>query len=308
MVTQAHIDSLREGAQFFPPYTRQEIEDDLLEMLRAGLPDWDSRADTILRRSLPLIAEQVKVWTDTNRSQLLNGMVLFATGVHLDILGLGPPPVLRGIGEADDPYRLRIINASLRRSLGSLGGVEGDTRALNAEITDVLAVVSPNRQDIHTFCVKGVAELLTTEEKAVINTHFLGREAAIAGVVITAVDPTLVPVKIKVSGVFDRNLYAEALVEERIRTSVYAYITEQQRIGNTWYASSLCAASDVRETVNAVGEFRVPMDGIAFTGPDDEGVVRSELTATTSYTQTHLYHCPQDEENVIITLRGIDDA
>ena len=308
MVTRAYINSLLQDAQFFAPYDRAEVERMITDAYVAGLPGWIPGEDVILRRTIPLEAMQWSLWAEMQKAQLFRSLLAFATGRNLDIIGLGPPPVIRRLNEEDDDYRLRIALAHVRLSLGNLRGIEEDSGDLNGLIVNAYAAVSLNRQDVHVYVVKSNAELLTADEKRAINVYFEGRGSKISGVIITAQDPTVIPYKIVVEGVFDRTLYGEALVESRIRNSLYAYIAEQQRIGNTLYYSGLCDAAKVQEAIDTpTVQYRVPTDGMAFTGNDDLGDAATELTAQDNYTRSDLYYCLQDEDNVLITLRGIND-
>lgn len=313
MVTKAYINSLLDGAEFFDPYNPVQVQEAILAAYTTGLPDWIPDEDVILRRVIPLEAEQWVVWSETQKAQLLRSLLAFATGRNLDLIGLGPPPVIRRLREPDDDYRLRIANAHLRLSLGNLVGIEEQVVDLDTEITNAYAAVSLNRQNVNVFNVKANATVLTPEEKAPINTYFEGRGTKIAGVEIEMVDPTVVPFKIRIEGVFDRTLYGESVVEERIRRSVYQFIVDNERIGNTWTNSKLCGAADVPELVDTpTAEYRVPTGftgttTAAFDDADDLGKVAAELTAESGYSRSHLFYCIQDDKNVLITLRGKND-
>lgn len=313
MVSKAYIDSLLEGVEFFDPYNQAQVEEVILAAYTDGLTGWVPSRDNILRRSIPLEAEAWTVWTETQKAQLLRSLLAFATGRNLDLIGLGPPPVIRRLNEPDDDYRLRIANSHRRLSRGTLEGIEEDVIDLDGEIVDAHAVVSLNRQNVHVYNVKANATRLTPEEKAPLNTYFTGRGSVIAGVQVVMQDPTIVPFKIIIAGVFDRGLYGEDVVEQRIRNKVYQFIDDNQFIGNSWEASKLCGAADVAELTNTpTAEYRVPSgydggEASFFRDDSDRGKVAVRLAADDTYTRAHLYHCLKDDDNVIITLRGKND-
>ena len=313
MVTKAYINSLLQDAEFFDPYNQAQVEEAILAAYANGLPGWVPSGDNILRRATPLEAEQWAIWAETQKAQLLRSLLAFATGRNLDLIGLGPPPVVRRLNEPDDDYRLRIANAHTRLSLGNLQGIEEQVIELNTDVTDSYAAVSLNRQNVHVYNVKANATVLTPEEKSVLNTYYMGRGTKIGGVEIEMQDPTIVPFKIVIEGVFDRTLYGEAVVERRIRDSVYQFIIDNERIGNTWVASKLCGAADVAELVNTPkAEYRVPTafagtTTAAFDDDADLGKVVAELTAQSDYNRAHLFYCMRDADNVRITLRGRND-
>lgn len=307
MVTLPFIQSLMTSAQYFPEAERDVIEQDLLSILTNGLPNWDFQADTILRRSLPLQSEGLAVQINTNRAVLLESLLAYATGPQLDVLGLGPPPVLRRSGESDDSYRLRITNAHSLLNLGSLNGIQEQALAFNDEIIDAYAVISPNRQDPRVYTLKADVTQLTPEESMALTTYFAGRSEHIGGVVITVAQPTVKEYRIQVDAQYDTTRYGGPFVEGRIRESLYQFIRSNQLIARTLYTAALCDAAYTVETLNIpTGQFLIPTTGNTFAEDDDGVPATGDLLARHGFAVSDIYHCLQDEENVLITVNPVN--
>ena len=255
MVTRAYLDSLQSRAQFFPPYDHSEIEAELLNALIEALPDWDSRSDTILRRALPAIARVVAVARETDRAQLLRGLVAFAQGPDLDAIGLGPPPVRRNLQEEDEDYRLRIINAHARLNLGSLNGIKEQTFEFNSEITDALVTLAPNRQDVRVYALKGTDQL-TDDEQASLAMSLNADGNAILGVTVTVAEPTIIEVRAAATVTYDPAAVSAETAEADAIAGMTAYINGAL-IGDTLYRNRLTDAAITASAINASAQFEL---------------------------------------------------
>ena len=145
MVTRAYLDTIRETARFWEPYDRLANEASLVIYLQAGLPDWDPGSSNLLRRAIPLMVEWNRLQSETAHQQIRRALLPWAEGDDLNVLGVGPPVVLREPGEDDDDYRLRIALARLGLNIGSLPSVEQHAREVMPDLTDVLVLTYPNR-------------------------------------------------------------------------------------------------------------------------------------------------------------------
>ena len=255
MVTSAYLQSLTTRARFYPPYNHTDIERVILDALIAELPDWDSRTDTILRRALPAIARNVAVRIETDHAQLLRGLVLYAEGPDLDVLGLGPPPVRRNVGESDDDYRLRIINAHARLNLGSLRGVQEQCFEFNSEITDALVTLAPNRQDVRVYALKGTDQL-TNDEQAALAMSLNAAGNAILGVTVTVAEPTIIEVRAAATVTYDPAAVSAETAEADAIASMTAYINGAL-IGDTLYRNRLTDAAITASAINASAQFEL---------------------------------------------------
>ena len=250
MVTPAYIRSLRADAQIWTPIDVAVLEERIIDYLDRHLPDWDRRADSLLRRSVPLIAMQVQVIDEERLHQARRGLLAYAEGPDLDLLGLGPPVILRRAGEVDEDYRIRIADARLSLSLGSLAYEEALARQLQPALTDVLAVVGRNRQDVYLYALTGQREAITSEERRALDTEMNRRDAQIAGVVVTAATPTEVPYTIDIEATYDAAATDGADLERRIRESIYEFLGRTQRIGHDVYRSAIQEAAWVEEVLD----------------------------------------------------------
>lgn len=299
MVTLNELNDLRaQAGSFFTPANRAEMEARLLEVLVEGLPDWDSAADTLLRRGLPLIAEQVEVWITTNDENVKQGLLAYAEGPLLDIFGLGPPVVRRRLGEADDPYRLRIANALTQSNLGSTDYYENTVRELIPEITDALAVVAPNRQNLRVFVAKADGSLGTADELKELNDYFDQSGTHIAGTDINVASPTQETYYINVTAKYDPTLYSEDLVMRNVETAVFAFIDQNRVIGRKIYLSALRDAAFTAETVDVTAAFAFidrPFRQIPRrVSRGDNNLNVSDPT----YNEAKLYDCPKTTTDV----------
>lgn len=302
MVTQQQLDSIRDNARLFPLVDRLELRNGLLSALREGLPDWTpDYANSLLGRATRYMAANVQVALETNHSQLFRGLIATAEGNDLDLLGLGPPPVIRQLNEDDDPYRIRIINAYSQLNLGSLPGVEERSRNFNSTIVNVRAVVAPNRQNLAVYVIG--ADAMPIADIAPLRNFLNGRATHIAGVETAVVAPTVKRYRIRTTAIYDTTLFGAVEIEAAVRESLNTYVTNNYNIGSTIYSASMCEASWVPGLVDSMSNFIVPTTGNDFAEGDDGVVNAGNLVARESYTVSDLWYCPADTDNIIITTQ-----
>ena len=306
MVTQAYISGLVEGGRFFPEVDRAEITAGLLAALEAGLPDWDDPpTDALLYRALPYIAEYIQTKLETDHAQLLRGLLATAQGPDLDVIGLGPPVVLRRTGEADDDYRLRIATAHAAFARGTIEGVEYLASTFNTAIADVRAYVSPNRQDLRVFPIGENVTQLATEARTMLQAYLASRENAIAGVTVTVAEPTVQQYRIRAAGRYDPTLYASTEVTALMRTSLQGFIRDNQLVGRTVYESVLIDAARVPELRDVTAQFVRPTSGNTFPDGDDGAIHSGNLVASAQFTAADIYTAALDDTGVQITVAEI---
>ena len=306
MVTQAYISGLVAGGRFFPPVDRTAITNGLLEALQDGLPDWDDPpTDALLYRALPYISAYVQTQVEMGQSQLLRGLLATAQGSDLDVIGLGPPVVLRRAGESDDDYRLRIAQGVTQLSRGTLAGIENLASTFNTAIADVRAYVSPNRQDVRVFPVGQMVTQLATADRMALQVYLGGRTIALAGVDTTVQEPTIKQYRIKANGVYDPALYSASQVIALMRTALNAFVAENEMVGWTVYESALRDAAYVPELRDVSVTFVRPTNGDAF-AQDDAGVdTAGNLAARAGFTAADIYTCQRNEANIILTATEV---
>ena len=161
-------------------------------------------SDDLLRRALPLMVEYNRLRSEVAHQQIRRALLPYAEGADLDVLGVGPPVVLRA-GDPDDPYRLRIANSRLGLNIGSLPAVRQFARDGAPAITDVLAVMAPNRQDMSVWVLKAALAQLTAAENMTLLEYLRHEDRVIGGVQITAPTPTIVPYTIQVLSALQRH-------------------------------------------------------------------------------------------------------
>ena len=245
MVTRQYIENIREQARLWQPYDQAAAEQALRQYLQLGLPDWDPAADSLLSRSIPLLVDVLRIQSETAHAQVRRGLLAFAEGPDLDLLGLGPPPVFRFPGEADDDYRVRIANAQAGLNIGALDSIEQDARLAMPIITDVAAITAPNRQDVSVFAVKAGRALLTATEATSAQEYLNARDGVIAGVQITVRQPTEVPYTIRVRVRYDASRENGTALSAVVRSEIYKFLAAQERLGSPVYRSAIYDAAYV---------------------------------------------------------------
>lgn len=306
MVTQAYISGLIGDGRFFPPFDRADATAQLLAHLQDNLPDWeDPPTDALLYRSLPYIAEYVQTQVELGHAQLLRGLLATAQGSDLDVIGLGPPPVLRRVGEPDDDYRLRIANAHVLVNLGSLDGVEQRAEQFNTDIVDVRAYVSPNRQDVRVFPIGASVTQIEETARTALQTYLNGRSIHIGGVATTVAEPTVKQYRIRATATFDPTLYSREAVTALMRTALNAFVAASERVGWTVYKAVLDDAAYVPELRNVTATFVRPTSGDTFAEGDDGTPVSGDLVAAGSFTAADIYTCAQDETGIQIMVNEL---
>ena len=245
MVTRAYIENIRDTARFWLPYNRITAEAALTAVLQDGLPDWDPTSDALLSRAIPLLVDVLRVQTEVSHEQLKRGLAAFAEGRDLDAIFLGPPTVIRTTGESDLDYLERGLNSLLGLSIGSLPSIEQCARLALSTIVEVVAVTALNRQDVALYALKADQTLLVAAEVTQVVEYVNHRDRVIAGVQITAPEPTIIPYRIRVQARYDPMRETGAALSAAIRTAIYAYLERVQELGASIYRSAIVDAAYV---------------------------------------------------------------
>ena len=245
MVTQAYIQTIRESASFWAPYDQANGVMSLKAYLQAGLPDWAADPDDLLSRGIPLMVEWNRLQSEVSLAQLRRGLLAYAEGDDLDVLGLGPPTVLRITGEADDDYRVRIANSRQGLNIGSLASVAQFARQGLPALDDVLAVIAPNRQDIAVWGLKADMAQLTAADQTQLLEYLRDEDEGrlIGGVQVTAPAPTIVPYTISISVRYDASRENTAQLRDAVRAAIYAWLADNQKIGRSVHRSAISDAA-----------------------------------------------------------------
>ena len=241
MVTRAYIQTIRESASFWAPYDQANGVASLQAYLQAGLPDWAADPDDLLSRAVPLMVEWNRLASETEHQQIRRGLLPYAEGDELDVLGVGPPVVLRFSGESDDDYRPRIANSRLGLNIGSLTSVAQFAREGLTTLADVLPVIAPNRQDIAVWGLKADMAQLSAADRTQLLEYLRDEDAGrlIGGVMVTAPAPTIVAYTISVSVRYDASRENTQQLQAAVRAAIYAWLEGNQRLGQPVYRSAI---------------------------------------------------------------------
>ena len=247
MVTRAYIQTIRESASFWNAYDQANGVATLKAYLQAGLPDWAADPDDLLSRALPFMVEWNRLQSEVSLAQLRRGLLAYAEGDDLDVLGLGPPAVLRITGEADDDYRARIANSRLGLNIGSLAAVAQFARDGLATLDDVLPVLEPNRQDIAVWGLKADMAQLTAADRTQLLEYLRDQDEGrlIGGVQVTAPAPTIVPYTISLSIRYDAARENTVQLRDAVRAAIYAWLADNQLLGRSVYRSAINDAAHI---------------------------------------------------------------
>ena len=245
-VSEEYLKTLR--ARPHPGFDRAQVEAAFRTALRSGLPNWTEAPGETLSRSLALMAEVVFVHGEVEIANWEQGLLIFATGTNLDIIGVDRG-VLRETGEEDDDYRLRIANAGIDEALGSLTYYERRAVRFQADVVDAQAVVLANRQDVAVYALKSNHVALTPTEQAAMLSHLNDRAKKIAGVEVSmpAVTETAYTIALTI-----RHSAANAgdVIAADARAAIYALLADSQLIGAPVYKSALQAAAFVANVLD----------------------------------------------------------
>ena len=242
MVTRAYIQTIRESASFWgAPYDQANGVASLQAYLQAGLPDWAADPDDLLSRAVPLMVEWNRLASEAEHQQIRRALLPYAEGDDLDVLGLGPPTVLRNPGEQDDDYRPRIANSRRGLNIGSLRSVAQFARAGLSTLDDVFPVIAPNRQDIAVWGLKADMAQLSAADQTQLLEYLRDEDAGrlIGGVMVTAPAPTIVAYTISVSVRYDASRENTQQLRAAVRAAIYAWLDDNQRIGQPVYRSAI---------------------------------------------------------------------
>ena len=252
MVTQGNIDAIRARAgRFFAPVDPQALADRKRAAYIAALPDWDSRSDTILERSLLPEALQTQAEFETQHANLLRSLILFAQGIDLDVHGLEFPAVLRLDGESDDAYLLRLVNRYALLSLGSLAGYEDRVRQLLPSVADVRAVEHRVSRNVSIFALTAGRMQLTADERQTLTTHYEGRASKIAGISVRLVEPSIERFFVHIYAVYSPRQSGAGEVASASSTAVRAYLDTTEAIGAAVWSTGIADAAWVPEALSA---------------------------------------------------------
>ena len=251
MVTRAYLDSLKSSTEFFPEYQRDIITRIITDAAREAAPGWNYEQDTFLRLIIPAIAQAIQAQGNIFRANNLRGLVLFAEGADLDVLGARPPVTIRRVGENDASYRLRIINSLNRLNLGSLEGIDETVRAFNNNIDDVHLEVSENAQDVAIYPMYADVTQLSDADVSALSEYMNADGNKIAGTTMHIRKPNIRYFFITIDATFDRALYSEATVESSIRASMYEWLQENDLISRDVFQNELCEPANVPEAITA---------------------------------------------------------
>ena len=245
MVTQAYIETIRESARFWQVYDAAADRLALTAYLQAGMPDWDAAPDDLLSRGIPFMVEYNRLGSEVAHQQIRRALLPYAEGDELDVLGVGPPAVLRFPGEADDPYRLRIANSHQGLNIGSLPAVQQFAREGVADIADVIAVMAPNRQDMSVWALKAALTQLSAAENAALLEYLRHENRVIGGVQISAPAPTVVAYTIRVSVRYDAMRENTQQLQAAVRAAIYAWLDANRRLGMPVHRSAITRAAKI---------------------------------------------------------------
>ena len=282
-VSRAYLAVLRALAH--PPYDREAIEVNLLDRLQNGisgldgLTTWTAAPADNLRRALPLLAELMYLHGEQENSNFHMGQMINSQGPHLDVFGV-ERNVIRRDGENDDDYLFRLANSGLTQNIGTLTAIESQIFDFNSEIVDAQAVIRSNRQDMDVYVLKASHALISASDKTALLAHLNERRRKIAGVDIFAPDPTLTAFTIDVTVRHPESFSANTAAADA-RDGIYAWLEENQRLGEPVYRSAIIAAAFVAGvadvTVTAPAADLAATDGTAYTC----GANTTEVAVTT---------------------------
>ena len=241
MVTSAYIQTIRESASFWAPYDQANGVMSLKAYLQAGLPDWAADPDDLLSRAVPLMVEWNRLASETEHQQIRRALLPYAEGDDLDVLGLGPPAVLRSAGEEDDNYRLRIANSRQGLNIGSLRSVAQFAREGLSTLDDVLVVPAPNRQDLSVWALKADMAQLTAADQTQLLEYLRDEDEGrlIGGVQVTAPTPAIVPYTISLSIRYDAARENTVQLRDAVRAAIYAWLEANQKLGRPVHRSAI---------------------------------------------------------------------
>ena len=182
-------------------YPYPQVRDDLVATIHAYEPAWPGHSDSVLFKAVEALAYAIVVNGQRRNEYDRRADVTRAVDGDLDRIGVGKA-VLRPAGEADDDYRVTIINSNLRRtSTATPTGLEEAVKAFSTATWSVSSVdhqVQTDGQTVKIAALKAVTDDegdvvisdLTSDERTVLQTFISGDDVQPIGFTFTAVATT----------------------------------------------------------------------------------------------------------------------
>ena len=251
-ISREFIESIKEQATLATPVEQESGFAQLVAFIRAGVPDWDANNDA-LYRSLPFIVEQVILWLQLGLINARSYLGIFAQGARLDSVGISSiPPVVRNIGESDEDYFQRIVNAPRTLSAATLSYYEARAREALPAIVDTLALHALNRRDVTVWCLKEGYTPLTDEEILAVSASVNDRDIREAGMEAHFTRPTITDYTINVTIYHDPRRESEEAIKMQSMQALEAYTRQAQIIGGPIYRSAIFDAAHVADTIQVI--------------------------------------------------------
>ena len=181
-------------------------------------------------------------------------LLFFAAGGALDILGASQSPaVLRRPNEADEDYRVRILQGRFANTNVTVAGIEANVLAFNAEIVDAQAVPrSPRRYQVDVYALKADLAALTPAEAGALTTHLNRADLAPAGTTFFVGAVVQAPYSVALTVTYESGISTPSTVEATVRAQLYARIEALAVIGEPVTRWALTEHFDVPGVSNVV--------------------------------------------------------
>lgn len=253
MVTRQEIDAIRRQLPtFFNRVDTARLEGRLKAVLEAGLPDWDSRDDTILRRSIPITVLQLQAELETWGMTLLQSRLAFADGPYLDVAAFEYPAITRRVGESDADFRVRAANRHALLTLGSLEGIEEEVRLLLPAVKDVKAEVHDISRNITIYALNDNRIQLNATEREVILDYFNNRrDTKIAGVDIRLRESSVKNFYVHILVVYNPLRFGAPDASGASQSALQNYLIQSETIGAPVWSGAIHAAADTPSGLTA---------------------------------------------------------
>lgn len=160
LITRADLENLPSPTSA-REYPYPQVRDDLVASIHAYEPRWPGHSDSLLFKGVEALAYTVVVNRQRRNEYDRRSDVTRATGGDLDRIGVSEG-VLRNTGEADDDYRIRVINANTRRtSTATPAGLEEEVLAFTTDTWSISSVdhqVQADHQTVNIAALKVVID------------------------------------------------------------------------------------------------------------------------------------------------------
>ena len=249
-------------AQSVVQYEYQVIRDDCVDTMAANVPGWSRSPDSGLYKGCEALAYLFFIAFQRVNAQMEGADVSRATDANLQILGANHG-ILKLTDEADDVFRLRIVNEPRARSSRETeNGIRSAAVAyttLSLISAGVAARAPANGQDINVAVLKlGTGdprpiEDLTAGERTAFQTYMRGPTIQPFAREFHVEATQQVTYTASVAAEFDANLYTEANVRTAIQEAVVDYAYAHDRLAQKHYhAAAQSACNAVPGVLNAV--------------------------------------------------------